>query len=119
MTQDTATGGAERRRHERHPVNLKKFLRTAAGEIPVMDISWGGVCFFSETPLEPGMEIEFHAHSLSVSALVLTSFQAQGDRANAEYPYQVHCSFLAGPDDPSIIALMEYVLDEEGIGGPR
>ena len=117
MTQDTATGGAERRRHERHPINLKKSLRTAAGETPVMDISWGGVCFFSEKPLAAGAEMEFFVGDLAVGARVLGCDKAQGDDANAEYPYRVRCVFIAEPEDPSITALMEYVLDEQGIGG--
>ena len=117
MTQDTATGGAERRRHVRHPVNLKKSLHTAAGETPIMDISWGGVCFFSATPLPKETEIEFFAQHLTVGARVLGCEKAQGELANAEYPFQVRCVFLAGPEDPSISALMEHVLDEQGIGG--
>ena len=116
MTQPPSPEGADRRRFTRHTVNLRKSIMTAAGPTPVMDISWGGVCFFSTTPQEPGTDIEFTVGDLNVNACVLACDPAKGNNANEEFPYRVRCAFNSEPDDTSIAALMEYVLDEAGIG---
>jgi len=121
VTEPGKQQGRERRKHERHQINLKKTLATALGEMPVMDISWGGISFFSESMQSVGADIEFFVsdspREISTRAKVLGCDRVEGDEADPDHPFRVRCQFLDEPDSPEIMALMEYVLDQEGIGG--
>ena len=122
MSMDPNTGntaepsGKERRRHQRHEINLKRSVQTAGGDIPVMDISWGGISFYAPRTYRKDTKIEFQTGSISVIGKVVGCDPLEAPQASPELPYRVRCQFEAPPSDPGIVALMDFVLDQEGIG---
>ena len=107
---------AERRRHERHAINLGKSLEINGVPTPLMDISWGGISFYTAQSYQVGNIIQFQHGEIAVSATVLGISGSFDEPAHPDYPYRARCQFVEEPDNDSIEALMEYVLDEEGFG---
>lgn len=116
MSEANSQEGAERRKHERHAINLAKTLEIDGVPTPLMDISWGGISFYAQQTYAEGTVISFQEGALNVDAKVLGVHGSKGEPAHPDYPFCVRCQFVEAPDHPNIEAVMEFALNEEGIG---
>lgn len=104
----------ERRAHFRHRINLGKTVEIAGEPVPVMDISWGGICLYSPREMPEGEVVGFEHDRIYVEARVVRCAPVEDE---PERPtWRLHCQFLEEPGHPQIEALMEYALDQAGVG---
>ena len=108
----TAYSGPDRRVHTRYPVNLEKSLSLGKNQVPIMDISWGGVLLISKTPHKAGELVEFSISGFMVTTKVLdcTTFE---EGLEPETSYSIRCQFVQPTDHPDIKTLMKIVWRRE------
>ena len=103
--------GDNQRAHERHDINEGKFVTLAGSPVLVQDISWGGLKFFAIAPCEATATVAADGGAIRVEFNVVGCTDSSATAVDPAYPFLVRGQFLAKPDDPSIEALMDFVLD--------
>ena len=101
---------SERREHPRHMVNLTKSLEINNDSVPLFDISWGGLSFYSKKKFQYGQTIKLNFNNTHVEASVLGTMGSDALPAHPHYPFCVRCQFVKSPDDKQIEKLMDQVL---------
>ncbi|MEE8436321.1 MAG: PilZ domain-containing protein [bacterium] len=104
---------AERRKHPRYKINLRKSVEIEGEQVPVMDISWGGIGLFSREPHPEGGTVDFFIGGLIVRTQLLECSPIEEGGGPPEYPFRLRCRFDEKPGHPDIKALMKLVWKEE------
>ena len=105
--------GPERRAHHRYSLNLEKTLSLGDEQVPIMDISWGGVQLLSKIPHSAGEVVEFSISGFMVPTRVLECAPLDTG-SGSEASFSIRCQFVQPTTHPDIKTLMKIVRRNEG-----